>query len=234
MLKNRIPEIEEPKFYTNVKHVPEGFVKISTNEKIDIRMQYPILNKTHAIEDCYLRNEVVNRLYEAQNFLPKGIKLRIWDAWRPFALQKELYDSYSQTIVKLYNLENETADKREQIIKKYISFPNKDHNFPPVHTTGGAVDVTLIKSDGTELDMGTKYDEFKDETSTAFYEKCSEKYEIVRNNRRILYNCMINAGFTNLPTEWWHYDYGDMFWAYYKKTPAIYIGVYTKEGIVEK
>ncbi len=36
--------------------------------------------------------------------------------------------------------------------------------------------------------------------------------EQVRENRRLLYYAMIDAGFTNLPSEWWHYDYGDRFW----------------------
>ena len=30
---------------------------------------------------------------------------------------------------------------------------------------------------------------------------------------------MIKAGFTNLPSEIWHYDYGNRAWAYYKKSP---------------
>ena len=44
-------------------------------------------------------------------------------------------------------------------------------------------------------------------------------------------NVMTKAGFTNLPSEWWHYDYGDRFWAYYNKCSAIYEGVFTKEEI---
>jgi D-alanyl-D-alanine dipeptidase len=42
---------------------------------------------------------------------------------------------------------------------------------------------------------------------------------------------MIKAGFTNLPTEWWHYDYGDKFWAYYNKTRTLYTGLFTKEEL---
>ena len=47
-----------------------------------------------------------------------------------------------------------------------------------------------------------------------------EEYEkdiVVRDNRRLLYNVMTEAGFTNLPSEWWHYDYGDKFWAHFTK-----------------
>ena len=33
---------------------------------------------------------------------------------------------------------------------------------------------------------------------------------------------MLQAGFTNLPTEWWHFDYGNKFWAFYTGNDAIY------------
>lgn len=42
---------------------------------------------------------------------------------------------------------------------------------------------------------------------------------------------MNKAGFTNLPSEWWHYDYGEKFWAYYNNTPAIFEGVFNIEEI---
>ena len=46
----------------------------------------------------------------------------------------------------------------------------------------------------------------------------------VRDNRRLLYNVMTAAGFTNLPSEWWHFDYGDGMWAQLKNENAIYAG----------
>jgi D-alanyl-D-alanine dipeptidase len=36
---------------------------------------------------------------------------------------------------------------------------------------------------------------------------------------------MISAGFTNLPSEWWHYDYGTKFWAYFTGNKALYKGI---------
>ena len=41
----------------------------------------------------------------------------------------------------------------------------------------------------------------------------------------MLYNVMLQSGFTNLPSEWWHYDYGTKFWGYYKKKDALYKGI---------
>lgn len=55
--------------------------------------------------------------------------------------------------------------------------------------------------------------------------RSSAKTKRFVKNRRILYNVTIAAGFTNLPSEWWHYDYGDKFWAYFKRCKAKYKGI---------
>ena len=113
------------------------------------------------------------------------------------------------------------------MIRKFVSEPIEEKDVPPVHTTGGAVDVTILDSNGNELEMGSGFDEFSDRTYTAYYE--NSKDERIRKNRRLLYGVMTKAGFSNLPSEWWHYDYGNRFWAYYNNQPAIYRGVFTKE-----
>ena len=83
--------------------------------------------------------------------------------------------------------------------------------------------------------MGSGFDEFTDRTHTAYYEinDGGDRSRTIRENRKLLYHVMTESGFTNLPSEWWHYDYGDRFWAYYTKQPALYRGVFTGEGIYE-
>ena len=73
--------------------------------------------------------------------------------------------------------------------------------------------------------MGIKFDQFTNLTNTDAFEN-KKMNQTIKNNRRLLYNCMIKAGFTNLPSEIWHYDYGNRAWAYYKKKPAIYNGIF--------
>lgn len=41
----------------------------------------------------------------------------------------------------------------------------------------------------------------------------------------MLYNVMKAVGFTNLPSEWWHYDYGDDKWAQLNHTSPLYAGI---------
>ena len=46
---------------------------------------------------------------------------------------------------------------------------------------------------------------------TNFYE-ASENIT-ARDNRKILVKTMESEGFSNYPSEWWHYDYGNRAWA---------------------
>lgn len=219
-----IPDIEEPKFYSEKAYINSDFILLNDGEFFDVKMQYPLLKMENAVEECYVRKEVFEKLKIAQNNLPDGYSLRIWDGWRPFSLQQELYEKYSFDIIKQFNLTDAPHETKQKFISKFVSIPKKDENSPIVHSTGGAVDVTLIKN-GEEVFMGTAFDAFCEKTKTNYFELTDESIE-ARNNRRILYNAMISAGFTNLPSEWWHYDFGNKFWAYYNKKPAIYAGIF--------
>lgn len=218
-----IPDRSMPSQSDSYSILNSRFVDVKKDGSIDVRMMYAERGMTNATEYCLVRREVLDKLKEVQATLPDGISLRIWDAWRPFALQKELFDYYSETISKQFNLTELTHGERIKFISKYVSIPNFDKLKAPVHTTGGAVDVTLIDSDGNELDMGTEFDSFSERTHTNYFELTGSVN--IRDNRRILYNSMINAGFTNLPSEWWHYDFGDGFWSSYSRLSVIYEGV---------
>lgn len=223
----QIPETAEPKMYMEKVFVDSKFVEITSDEKFDVQMKYPLLKMKNAVNNCFVREEVYHMLCDAAKMLPKGYRFRIWDAWRPFLLQQELYTEYASDIIREFRLQNYSKEQQKAVIRKFVSDPIEDREVPPVHTTGGAIDLTIIDSEGNELDMGSGFDEFTDRTYTAYYENCKDV--IVRRNRRLLYGVMTKVGFTNLPSEWWHYDYGDRFWAYYNNKPAIYRGVFTKE-----
>lgn len=226
-----IPHLEYPKVYTEIVPVDSPFVLLKDGEFFDVKMQYPALGMKYAISECYVRREVFQMLLEAQRKLPKGYRLRIWDAWRPFDLQQELYDSYSKILIKDLKIDDKPFNEQQQILNNYVSLPMAVSELPPLHTTGGAVDVTLVDETGKELDMGTEFDEFSTKARTDYYEQLYDSNNTIRDNRRILYNCMIEAGFTNLPSEWWHYDFGDRDWAYYSQKPALYKGVFSMDEI---
>jgi len=172
-----------------------------------------------ATDKCFMRKGVYERLKLAESYLPSGLKLKIYDAWRPFEVQLALYNDYKRKLCK----ENPglNSDEIDCLVKQFVSLPVMDVYDGPVHATGGAIDLTVINTNGEELNMGTVFDFFGDMANTDYFEKNFISDEI-RNNRRMLYYVMTKAGFTNLPTEWWHYDFGNKFNAYYTGENASY------------
>ena len=225
-----IPVISDPENCDNRDFIDSPLVEIKPNEKIIVDMQYPVLGFENGEKRCLARKEVVEMLYKAADLLPDGYKFVIWDAWRPFALQKELFISYSEKIIKEFHLEDKIKEEQEIEIGKFIANPIPDRELPPAHTTGGAIDLTIMGPDGKELEFGTEFDAFTDKTRAAYYETVDVENDpeaiTIRDNRRFLYNVMIEAGFGNLPSEWWHYEYGDKNWAYIQGKPAVYDGIF--------
>ena len=224
MLSREIPRIEEPGEFRKTDFVDSPFLEIHSDARFEAGLEYSKLGMTHAITKCLVRKEVYDRLILAHSFLPEGYRFYIYDTWRPFLLQEELYRDYSGKVILQFHLENASEEEQQKKIASFVSVPRRDPDFPPVHTTGGAVDLTILDARGRFLDMGSGFDEISEKSNTVFFEACPGKND-VRDNRRLLYHVMIKAGFTNLPSEWWHYDYGDRFWAYYRNQPAMYKGV---------
>ena len=225
-----IPVFPAPLLNSELRHTDSKFIEIKNNAFFEVQMHYAIHNMHNAEQRCLVRSEVYERLLYAHRFIPKNYKFLIFDAWRPFELQKELYYKYSYEISHRFCFEECNDEQKRSLINKYVSFPIENRLLPPVHTTGGAVDLSVIDSTGRELDMGCRFDEFGDIAHTAYFEG-SSRISVI-NNRRLLFWAMIKAGFTNLPSEWWHYDYGDRFWGFYKNTPAIYSGCFSTEEII--
>ena len=206
----------------------DTFIRLEDGLPFDIKMQYPLLGMKTAVKECFVRCDVFEMLKCAEENLPYGYRLRILDTWRPLALQKELYEFYRQSITDSFNLSCLPKNEQDDFISKYIAIPSENPEMPPAHTTGGAVDLTLIDEQGNELDMGTGFDDFSEKAETDYFEKQEFDGTDVQKNRRILKKAMEDAGFTNLPSEWWHYDYGDENWATAKGLKALYKGIFSQ------
>lgn len=179
-----------------------------------------------ALPECFVRENLANKIEQASKLLPKGLIFVVWDAWRPFAVQKALFNAFKDRI----KVENPSINE-EDLIKQtsvYVSLPSQDLLRPSPHNTGGAIDLSIAKEDDGVLEMGTDFDDFTERASTAYYElqrnqKKSDHSIIIRENRRLLYTIMTSVGFTNYPEEWWHFDFGNQFWASLSKQPyAVY------------
>ncbi len=229
LIDDPIPVLDFPEDCFSSEFVNEDLVSVTDyfNGDIIVDPVYHNSGLPGTFGDCMLRSSVAERLGCALELLPNGLTFKVYDSWRSVRTQKALYDSYFESLQK--KLPQLSWEELEAETKKFVSPPSTDEDFPAVHNTGGAVDLTLFDTkNGIELDMGTDFDDFTVMAYTRYFEE--NPYNITaRNNRRMLYYCMISAGFTNLPTEWWHYDFGDKFWAYYTGMPAMYKGIIDKE-----
>lgn len=165
------------------------------------------------------RKTVGQKLIQAQNLLPSGIKLLIKECHRPLWVQKIFWDEYFTF------LKNKFPDWTEAQVYDECSKLNAPLDVAP-HTTGGAVDLTLMDDDGQWLDLGTEFNASPLETKQATYTSAENINAMAKKNRQILVAAMTSAGFVNYPTEWWHWSYGDKYWALIKNQPhAIYASV---------
>ena len=73
------------------------------------------------------------------------------------------------------------------------------------HNRGAAVDLTLAKADGGEVEMPTPFDTF----SEAAHHGYDGGTGLSRQNRETLRAAMEGAGFKRNRMEWWHYDLPD-------------------------
>ncbi|WP_166368746.1 M15 family metallopeptidase [Psychromonas sp. SA13A] len=201
----------------------ERLIPTSLNKQIFTFPIYSKIGLPGAINECYVRESVFLKLLEVNKRLPKGFNLVMLDGWRSTQVQKYLFKNILIDI-KSKSDENITDGEIYTAARALVAPPSEDPLNPSPHNTGGSVDVTLCDDNGCMIEMGSDFDENSPLSSSSAYE--SETDSPARKHRRILYNAMIYAGFTNLPSEWWHYDYGNQIWGYYKKqSTAIYGGI---------
>lgn len=156
----------------------------------------------------FLRQGAAEKLQAIQNEL-KIYKFKIWDGFRPRQVQYNIYKNLWNTLRPKHPEWDTERMKAEMEI--FIANPYSKDMIPP-HSTGGAVDLTLMDLSGKELDMGTDFDYFGPEAEAGYYEK-NNINQTVRQNRELLREAMEANNFTQYENEWWHFDYGNQPWA---------------------
>jgi D-alanyl-D-alanine dipeptidase len=145
------------------------------------------------LEDAFLVREVAEKLVFAQYVLKCDYpfyNLIVYDATRPRKIQQKMWD-----FLKLPPLAK----------SKFISNPE----YGSLHNFGAAVDVGIINENGYELDMGTPYDFIGELAYPRLEEQLREKGLLTARqieNRQILRDAMVTAGFLPITTEWWHFN----------------------------
>jgi D-alanyl-D-alanine dipeptidase len=170
-----------------------------------------------------LRSGVLAALTQAQHNLQKqhpGWRIQVFDAFRPIAVQQFMVDYTFQELCRAKGLAAKrlTPEQQQQTLKEVLQFwaiPSSDPATPPPHSTGAALDVTLVDETGSALDMGSPIDEVSPRSYPNHFAQSSTPYhDQVHTHRQLLYEVMTASGFRQHPNEWWHFSRGDQLWAW--------------------
>ena len=174
-----------------------------------------------------LRKTVYEKLKQAQALLPAGLRFCLYEGYRSLQLQKMLFDNRLQQVQMQYPDWNQ-AQIFTEATKIIAPVSNQDgsKNIPP-HSTGGAVDVYLVNDKGDAIDMGIHPKDWIHDVDGSISFTSSQKISAeAKKNRSVMSDVLAAVGFVNYPTEYWHWSYGDRYWAYHKhEAHAIYASV---------
>ena len=146
--------------------------------------------------------EAILNVNEYLRSLLPGYHIVIFDAARPYSIQKEMFEIVKGTSWEPY------------IANPYGQKTGGFHNY------GLAVDMSIADANGHLLDMGTEYDAFNP-SAHSFNERIlvtegkitKEAY----SNRMLLYMITGKYGLYPHPFEWWHFQ-----WDYDENTKGLY------------
>jgi D-alanyl-D-alanine dipeptidase len=153
-----------------------------------------------------VRVSVAQRLAQARDALPQGVGLRVVDGYRTAAAQRAIISSYAAQLRAAHPAAG--AAELDRLISRFVA---------PLavapHVAGAAADLTLVDCSGRELDLGTPVDATPEQSEGACYFGAPLVGRRARANRELLARVLRGAGLVNYPTEWWHWSYGDRYWA---------------------
>ncbi|TAD90596.1 MAG: D-alanyl-D-alanine dipeptidase [Alphaproteobacteria bacterium] len=130
--------------------------------------------------EAWLHQDAAEALARAVSLAARqGLRLRLFDAYRPPEAQWRLYRAAGGGATP------------------FVADPRKGSP----HTRGVAVDLTLIGPDGSDLEMGTGFDDL---TPNAFHGTAVGPE--AERNRLLLLGLMSTAGWDFYSKEWWHYQ----------------------------
>lgn len=175
----------------------KDFVELKASDGIALDLKYASTdnfvgqNMYGEYNRAYLHKIAAEKLFKAVKNLEAvnpEYKLVIYDALRPRSVQYVLWDKVKGT------------DRQ-----KYVANPKGGS----IHNFGFALDISILDESGKPLDMGTPFDDFTDLAQPRLEQQFLQEGKLTGQqikNRLLLRKVMEDAGFIQLPLEWWHYD----------------------------
>ncbi|MEM9017452.1 MAG: M15 family metallopeptidase [Verrucomicrobiota bacterium] len=115
----------------------------------------------------------------SEQLRPYGYGLKLWDGWRPPEAHFALWNAVKDP--------------------KFVVPPSKGLSW---HCYGISADVTLVRLDGSAVEMPSDFDDFTPNAASDYQGGDPE----IAKRVALLQRLMINAGFRKIRSEWWHFD----------------------------
>lgn len=222
-LNDEILFITDPKILAiPIKENNEPLVDLRSQNIIKFGPSPEIPNNTDYTK---MRQSVYEKLLQAQDMLPDGLKFRIYEALRSLALQEILFKGRYD---KVKNANPTWSDaeifvETTRLVSPVINLDGT-RNSPP-HSTGAAIDIYLIDANEQVIDMGIRTEDWMQDLDGSLSVTSSTKISLeAQQNRKIMNSALSEVGFVNYGPEYWHWSYGDRYWAYYKDAPFAMYG----------
>jgi D-alanyl-D-alanine dipeptidase len=175
------------------------------------------LGRPYGPDRAWVRAGLARRLDQAQASLPVGIRFGVVEGHRSPTDQLAIIARYSAEICALRP--GISAGELDHLTSRFVA---------PLavapHIAGAAIDVTLVDACGDELDLGTPIDTTPEQSDGRCYFDAGDIGADARANRDLLGAALCDVGLVNYPTEWWHWSYGDRYWALITGAPAALYG----------
>ena len=175
----------------------------------DVKMAFAPGRKLDMFDRVFhVRESLIEPLLRAAEALAgRGYVLRVEDAYR--SPKTQMCGARSQYVIQSvlervrWELDGRTPTG-ELVMRRLAVWTATTLKFAN-HTSGSAVDVTVLDSDGRPADLGGTYPQLSHMTPMASPFISAD----ARRNRRIMCDLLAEEGFAAYPYEFWHFSCGD-------------------------
>lgn len=165
-------------------------------------------------ETLYVRDMVADKLASINSKLGKqSMRLLVTYGYRHPDIQRNYFEEQREAVLDTHPLL--LGEELDAYTHNFVALPSVAG-----HPTGGAVDLTILDSEGEPLDMGTS---IADYTEPEKIPTDSPGLRIPQiGNRALLHDVMVDANFAPSYGKWWHFSFGDREWGAFYDAPARY------------
>lgn len=186
-----------------MENISTDYIDVATFPNVRVDLRYASPNNFTGenlygdrLKTAFLHPYAAKKFLQATEMLQKskpGWSFLVFDALRPLSVQKKMWAHVEGTPQQIY-----------------VANPSRGS----IHNFGLAIDLTLLNGAGEPVDMGTDFDSFEELAQPRHEDRFLASGQLTPTqveNRRVLRELMLTAGFLPIPHEWWHFNAMEIF-----------------------